>query len=190
MLGSIIVLFKLIYEYKDVQCQLFGDFLYCLCCDECLLYGLDVVKGGCFNYYCCLQKYGWFIIFVQFMIEKGFVWQLIVVEIGVLSVKVGIVCCIGCGVLVDICYEYVCGYCCLLIVIFDLVVVEQVLVCYQQVEVKCMMSDVEVLGDVIVMCEKECLCYQCECQINGLDIVDVGDLIVFGVELVWKLICY
>jgi Zn-finger nucleic acid-binding protein len=186
--GSIIELFKLIHEHKDAPRQPLSDPLHCPRCDERLLHGLDVVKSGRFNYHRCLQKHGRFTTFAQFMIEKGFVRQLTATEVGALSAKVGIVRCTGCGAPVDIRHEHACGHCRSPIAILDPAAVEQALARYKQAEVKRTTSDVETLGDAIVMRERERSRYQRDRQSNGLDTVDVGDLIASGAELVWNLI--
>ena len=186
--GSIIELFKLIHEHRDAPHQPLSDPLHCPRCHERLLHGLDVAKGGRFNYHRCLQKHGRFTTFAQFMIEKGFVRQLTAAEIGALSAKVGIVRCTGCGAPVDIRHDHACGHCRSPIAILDPAAVEQALARYQQAEVKRTTPDIEALGDAIVMREKERSRYQRESRSATLDTVDVGDLIASGAELVWNLI--
>ena len=46
----------------------------------------------------------------------------------------------------------------------------------------------EALGDAIVMRERDKSHRQRETKVDALDSLDVGDLLVDGVELVWKLI--
>ena len=132
------------------------DPLKCPRCSDKLLHGLDVAKhGGKFNYHRCLQKHGRFTTFAQFMIEKGFVRQLNPAEIDDLSATVGIIRCMGCGAPVDIRKDHACGHCRAPIAILDSTAVEQALARYQHAELKRSTRDVEMLGDAIIMRERE-----------------------------------
>jgi hypothetical protein len=185
--GGIIELFKLIHDHRDGQRLPLRDPLHCPRCNERLLHGLDVGKhGGQFNYHRCLQKHGRFTTFAQFMIEKGFVRQLTAAEIGELAVKIGTVRCNGCGAPVDIRKDHACTHCRSPITILDPAAVEQALARYQQAEVKRTMVDVDALGDAIVMRERENSRYQHEKRQGRIEDIDVGDLLISGVELAWK----
>lgn len=186
--GGIIELFKLIHEHRDDQRLPLRDVLNCPRCNEKLLLGLDLAKaGGRFNYHRCLQKHGRFTTFAQFMIEKGFIRQLTAAEISELSVRIGVVHCTGCGAPVDIRRDHACGHCRSPIAILDPAAVEQALARYQQAEVKRQTPDMEALGDAIVMREKELSRRQRERKTPSLESMDVGDLIVSGVEMLWNL---
>ena len=185
--GGILELFRLIHEHRDAQRLPLRDPLRCPRCSEKLLHGLDVARpGGQFNYHRCLQKHGRFTTFAQFMIEKGFVRQLTAAEIGALAAKVGTVRCNGCGAPVDIRKDHACTHCRSPIAILDPEAVEQALARYQQAEVKRTTVDVEALGDIIVMREREKSRRQRERR-EDLGSVDIGDLLVSGVEMAWKL---
>lgn len=187
--GGIIELFKLIHAHRDGQRLPLSDPLRCPRCTEKLLHGLDVAKhGGQFNYHRCLQKHGRFTTFAQFMIEKGFVRQLSAAEVDELAVKVGTIRCNGCGAPVDIRREHACGHCRSPITILDPTAVEQALARFQQAEVKRTTRDVEALGDAIVMREREKSRYQREKRQGRIEDLEVGDLLVDGVELIWNLI--
>ncbi|WP_153131066.1 zf-TFIIB domain-containing protein [Dechloromonas hortensis] len=187
--GGIIELFKLIHAHRDGQRLPLSDPLRCPRCTEKLLHGLDVAKhGGQFNYHRCLQKHGRFTTFAQFMIEKGFVRQLSAAEIDELAVKVGTIRCNGCGAPVDIRREHACGHCRSPIAILDPTAVEQALARFQQAEVRRTTRDVEALGDAIVMREREKSRYQREKRQGRIEDLEVGDLLVDGVELIWNLI--
>lgn len=187
--GGIIELFKLIHAHRDGQRLPLSDPLRCPRCAEKLLHGLDVAKhGGQFNYHRCLQKHGRFTTFAQFMIEKGFVRQLSSAEISELAVKVGSIRCNGCGAPVDIRKEHACGHCRSPIAILDPAAVEQALSRFQQAEVKRTTRDVEALGDAIVMREREKSRYQREKRQGRIEDLEIGDLLVDGVELIWNLI--
>lgn len=181
--GSVIELFKLIHKHRDDQRLPLREPLACPRCNERMLHGLDVSRhGGKFNYHRCLQKHGRFTTFAQFMIEKGFVRQLSDAEISELAAKVGTVRCTGCGAPIDIRRDHACGHCRSPIAILDPSAVEQALARFQQAEVKRTTRDVEALGDAIVMREREKSRYQREKQLGRIDELDVGDLIVSGVE--------
>lgn len=187
--GGIIELFKLIHAHRDGQRLPLSDPLRCPRCTEKLLHGLDVAKhGGQFNYHRCLQKHGRFTTFAQFMIEKGFVRQLSAAEVDELAVKVGTIRCNGCGAPVDIRREHACGHCRSPITILDPTAVEQALARFQQAEVKRTTRDVEALSDAIVMREREKSRYQRERRQGRIEDLEVGDLLVDGVELIWNLI--
>ncbi len=187
--GGIIELFKLLHEHRDDQRMPLRDSLACPRCGDRLLQGLDLARhGGQFNYHRCLQKHGRFTTFAQFMIEKGVVRQLNASEIGRLAAKVGTVRCNGCGAPVDISKDHACRHCRSPIAILDPAAVEQALARYQQAEIKRTTLDVDALGDAIVMREREKSRYQREKRQGRVEDIDVGDLLLDGVELVWKLI--
>ena len=185
--GGIIELFKSIHAHRDGQRLPLTDPLHCPRCNESLLHGLDVAKhGGKFNYHRCLQKHGRFTTFAQFMIEKGFVRQLTAAEIGQLAIKVATIRCSGCGAPVDIRKDHACTHCRSPITILDPAAVEQALARYQQAEVKRTTVDVDALGDAIVMRERENSRHQREKRQGRIEDIDVGDLLISGVELAWK----
>ena len=182
--GGTLELFKLLHQHRDDQRQPLTDPLRCPRCKEKLLHGMDVAKhGGGFNYHRCLQKHGRFTTFAQFMIEKGFVRQLSPAEITELSAKVGIIRCNACGAPVDIRKDHACGHCRSPISILDPEAVENALSRYKHAEEKRTTRDVEMLGDAIVMRERE----KSRQKRLGLDekieLADVGDLIATGLEL-------
>ena len=182
--GGTLELFKLLHQHRDDQRQPLTDPLRCPRCKEKLLHGMDVAKhGGGFNYHRCLQKHGRFTTFSQFMIEKGFVRQLSAAEITELSAKVGIVRCNACGAPVDIRQDHACSHCRSPISILDPEAVENALSRYKHAEEKRTTRDVEMLGDAIVMRERE----KSRQKRMGLDekieLADVGDLIATGLEL-------
>ena len=186
--GGIIELFKLIHEHRDAQRLPLNAALDCPRCHERLLHGLDLARGGRFNYYRCLQKHGRFTTFAQFMIEKGFVRQLTATEIAELKEKVGVVRCTGCGAPIDIRHDSACSHCRSPITILDPEAVEQALAGYQQAEVKRTTVNIEALGDAIVLREKEKSRAQRERRQGQIEDIDIGDLLVTGVEMVWKLL--
>lgn len=186
--GGIIELFKLIHEHRDEQRLPLNAVLDCPRCHERLLHGLDLARGGRFNYYRCLQKHGRFTAFAQFMIEKGFVRQLTAAEISELREKVGVVRCTSCGAPIDIRQDSACSHCRSPIAILDPEAVEQALAGYQQAEIKRTTVDIDALGDAIVLREKEKSRWQREQRQGRIEDIDIGDLLVTGVEMAWKLL--
>lgn len=188
--GSIIELFRLIHAHRDEPRQPLGEPLKCPRCNEKLLHGMDIAKGGRFNYHRCLQQHGRFTTFSQFMIEKGFVRQLNDAEINTLKAQVGTIRCNGCGAPVDIRQDHACTHCKAPITILDPSAVEQALATYQQAEVRRTTRDVELLGDAIVMREKERSRQQREGRHSSYanEGADIGDLFVDGIDLVFSLL--
>lgn len=188
--GGIVELFKQLHEHHDDQRIPLRDPLTCPRCNEKLLHGLDVAKhGGKFNYHRCLQKHGRFTTFAQFMIEKGFVRQLNPAEIDELSAKVGIIRCMGCGAPVDIRKDHACGHCRAPISILDPGAVEQALSRFQHAEDRRTTRDVEMLGDAIVMREREkSRLKRMKQEPENTGIIDAIDLISAGAEFVWNII--
>ena len=188
--GGIVQLFKLLHEHRDDQRLPLRDPLHCPRCNERLLHGIDHVKhGGQFNYHRCLQKHGRFSTFGQFMIEKGFVRQLVPAEVSALAARVGTIRCDGCGAPVDIRHDHACPHCRAPIAVLDPAAVEQALARYEHAEIKRTTVDVETLGDAIVMHEKEkSRQSRLKREPENTSIIDVIDLVSAGVELVWTLL--
>ena len=187
--GGIIELFKLLNEHRDDQHQPLRDPLQCPRCREKLLHGIDHAKhGGQFNYHRCLQKHGRFTTFGQFMIEKGFVRQLAPAEITALAARVGTIRCNGCGAPVDIRHNHACTHCRAPIAILDADAVEQALARYQHAEIKRTTVNVDALGDAIVMREREKSRLNREQPRGRIEDIEVGDLLLSGVELIWNLV--
>lgn len=190
--GGIVELFRLIHEHRDTERRPRPGKLHCPRCDDTLLHGLDIAKGGRFNYDRCLQKHGRFTGFAQFMIEKGFVRQLTPAEIEELRRKVGTVRCSGCGAPVDIVRDSACAHCGAPLAILDPAAVESALAAYRQVEVDRVTPTPERLADLILMNEKERLRRQRDRRADRLEggielgegLGDIGDLILSGIDTV------
>lgn len=187
--GGIIELFKLLNEHRDDLRQPLRDPLHCPRCREKLLHGIDHAKhGGQFNYHRCLQKHGRFSTFGQFMIEKGFVRQLAPAEITALAARVGTIRCNGCGAPVDIRHNHACTHCRAPIAILDADAVEQALARYQHAEIKRTTINVDALGDAIVTREREKSRRNREQPRGRIEDIEVGDLLLSGIELIWNLV--
>lgn len=182
--ASVIALFKMIHEHRDEQRLPLAAALSCPRCNERLIASQDRVKSGLFNYLRCLQQHGRFITFGQFMIEKGFVRQLSGAEINELKARVGVIRCAGCGAPVDIRKDSACSHCRAPIAILDPQAVEAALAGYQQVAMRQAVAPApEVLADAILSNERERRRRQRE-QGNAGD-VDLGDLLLDGVAMIW-----
>ena len=115
----------------------------------------DIVRSGRFTYHHCPQDHGRFTAFAQFMIEKGFVRQLVPAEIKSLAARIGIVHCTGCGAPVDIRTEPACSHCGSPISILDPAAVEKALAAYQDKEYIHTHRDPEALADAVLSIEKQ-----------------------------------
>jgi uncharacterized protein YbaR (Trm112 family) len=184
--GGVVELFGLIYDHRDDDRTPVADVLCCPRCRERLLHGLDRVKSGSFNYHYCLQRHGRFTSFAQFMIEKGFVRQLSGAEIAALKARIGVVRCTGCGAPVDIRREAACGHCRAPLAILDPQAVERALAGYRQAEIRSKTLDPQGLADAILMTERDRSRRQRERGVAAGP--DIGDLIVSGVEIIWRLL--
>jgi len=186
--GGIIELFRLIHDHRDAQRLPLRDVVHCPRCDERLLHGLDRSKyGGQFNYHRCLQKHGRFTTFAQLMIEKGFVRQLSDSEIDELARKVGTVRCTGCGAPVNIREDHACRHCRAPIAILDPDAVDKALSRFDQAETRRTTRDVDMLGDAIILAEREKSRYEREQRLQRNQ-MDVGDVIISGVEMLWRVL--
>lgn len=188
--AGVIALFRLIHEHRDDLRQPLAATLHCPRCAERLIHSQDRVKSGLFNYLRCGQQHGRFITFAQFMIEKGFVRQLNGAEIKQLRARIGMVSCTGCGAPVDIRQESACGHCRAPIAILDVDAVEKALVGYHQAAQRgAAAPDPEALAEAILLTERERSQRRRESsQPNNVLTADIGDLLLDGVEQVWKLI--
>lgn len=185
--GGIVELFKLIHEHHNATRRPLRDLLQCPRCHEKLKHGTDVTKyGGRFNYHRCLQKHGRFTTFSQFMIEKGFVKRLTTSEIAKLTLKISTIRCGGCGAPVDISQHHACTHCRSPITILDPVAVEQALARYQRAETQWTKVDVNPLAETILMRERYKAHHHPDEKNDVLNRLDVVDLLVSGIEMVWK----
>lgn len=184
--GGVVDLFRLIHEHRDGQRLPLADVLRCPRCTDALLHGLDRVKTGVFNYHHCLQRHGRFTSFAQFMIEKGFVRQLTGAELGALKARVEVIRCASCGAPVDIRHDAACSHCRAPLAILDPAAVEKALAEYRQAEVRSQTLDPQGLADALVMVERDR--HRRQRDRGAGTGPDIGDLIVSGVEIIWRLL--
>ena len=188
--GSIIALFKLIQNHRDVQRLPLGESLHCPLCRDRLQHGLDRVKAGVFNYHRCLRQHGRFTTFAQFMTEKGFVRQLSSLEIDRLKANIGVIRCNSCGAPVDIKTDPVCGHCRSPMVVLDPTAVEQALAGYHQAEVRRTNVDPLAMADAIIEGErakksKKNEFFATPDRSSG---PELGDLLLNGIDVVWSIL--
>ncbi len=182
--GGIVDLFKTIHAHRDEPRRQHSLTPRCPRCNDVLLAGLDLVRGGRFTYHRCLQNHGRFTAFAQFMIEKGFVRQLAPAEITALAARVGTVHCTGCGAPIDIRTESACPHCASPISILDAEAVDKALADYEKKGTSQPAHDPEALADAIIAIEK-----QRSQRRPSVDFEEtpVGDVLLAGVGLVLKL---
>lgn len=180
--GGIIDLFKLIHEHRDDPRRQHPATLHCPRCKDTLVSVRDIVRSGRFTYQRCLQDHGRFTTFAQFMIEKGFVRQLVPAEIKALAARIGTVHCTGCGAPVDIRTEVACSHCSSPISILDSTAVEKALAAYHDKEYIHTHRDPETLADALLAIEKQ-RGRQTLPESDSL----VGDLFMSGLEIVGDL---
>ena len=183
--GGIVELFKLIHAHQGDSRQPYPNNLHCPRCNDPLTAVKDVARSGRFNYQRCLQKHGRFIVFSQFMIEKGFVRQLNPAEISALSVRVGTIRCSGCGAPIDMRSESTCSHCGAPIAILDEKAVASALAGYQKDEDKRHNADPEAIAEALLSIERQ---RQKSELIPGhpLSQADLGDLIFDGLVTVGR----
>ena len=184
---GVITLFKLLHQHRDDQRLPLAVRLLCPRCAEPMVPSQDRVKSGVFNYLRCLQQHGRFITFGQFMIEKGFVRQLLGHEIKELAAQIGTVRCTGCGAPVDIRHDSACTHCRAPIAILDPAAVEQALARYEQSALKAAAPpDPNLVAATLLQAESErSRSRQQRGEVNLLT-TDITDLFAIGIEAVWN----
>lgn len=183
--GGVIDLFKLIHAHHDDIRQPQAPRLHCPRCKETLLPVQDIAKSGRFTYQRCLQRHGRFVVFAQFMIEKGFVRQLAPMEIKELAARVGTIRCSGCGAPLDIRTDSVCPHCAAPIAILDEQAVEEALSAYQSKENQNQSTrrNPEAMADALLAVERQRnpLFRKPASTVPPLLEADLGDLLMSGI---------
>jgi hypothetical protein len=181
--SGVIELFRLINEHRgDPQLQLEAA-LPCPRCGDTLAPTMDRSKSGAFNYLRCLGQHGHFIVFAQFMIEKGFVRQLSHAELQALKSAIGVVHCSGCGGPIDIRKDSACPFCHAPLALLDPQAVESALAAYvQSADTKHVPCDAKPLADVVGKTPPEPRVFS-----TGADVhADIGDLLIDGLATTWR----
>ena len=84
--------------------------------------------------------------------------------------------------------NHACNHCRAPIAILDADAIEQALARYQHAEIKRTTINVDALGDAIVMREREKSRLKREQPRGRIEDIEVGDLLLSGVELIWNLV--
>ncbi len=183
--SSVVELFVFINDHAHDQYQPLGDAMPCPRCGDHLIHSMDRAKSGAFNYLRCIHDHGHFIVFSQFMIEKGFVRQMNGAEIEKLKAEIGEIRCMGCGGPVDIRKDSACPYCHAPIALLDPAAVQSALAAYQQAaDQKNHPPDPNLLADTIINKQRELTQSQKREQVHD----DLGDLLIEGVVQAWRLV--
>jgi len=181
--GGTIELFKLLHAHRDEMRQALASRLDCPRCSAKLQASHDMVKSGKFNYYRCQRDNGRFIVFAQFMIEKGFVRQMHQKEIEELATRIQIVYCSSCGAAVDIRRDSACSHCRAPIAILDPGAVEKALANYQQADAQ--REHLRTHGDPMALAEMVMATERIERRYgDGSQEAPIGDLMLAGAAIV------
>lgn len=196
--ASVTDLFKQLHEHRDVQRNPVAPVMACPRCSSKLEHGYDIVRSGRYATSRCPHRHGRFSTFASFMIEKGFVRQLTKPEIHDLSKRVGAIYCTGCGAPVDIRKDHACPHCRSAFSLIDPDAVKSALNGYLAAEEKLARRDPDAIADALIDTERR---EQQARRAGGtaarssranpaLDAtsLDVGDLVMAGVALVWKIL--
>ena len=151
------------------------------------MHRLDSTRNGRFAYSRCPQHHGRYSAFSAFMIEKGFVRQLNGAEVAELARQVQTIRCSGCGAPVDIRREHVCTHCRSPIVILDPDAVQQALENFGEKAIRQEHIDPHAVADALVANERAKSLSAREKR-NGWLEDDISDLVLGGIETVWKLL--
>jgi hypothetical protein len=178
---GVIELFRLIGEHGNDQRLPLADKLPCPRCSEFMVPTMDRARSGAFNYLRCPRQHGHFIVFAQFMIEKGFVRQLSGAEIEKLKVGIGVIRCPGCGAPVDIRRDSACPYCHAPIALLDPSAIESALAAYHR-DADRKPPDAMLLAEAIIDKQRE-LARRPQGEVHS----DLGDLLIDGVAMAWHL---
>jgi Zn-finger nucleic acid-binding protein len=189
--GSVNELFKQLHAHRDEMQHPVANVMACPRCSRKLDKGYDLVRSGRYMTYRCPEKHGRYSSFSSFMVEKGFVRQMTPAEIADLAKRVGAIYCTGCGAPVDIRKDHACPHCRSAFSLLDPDAVENALKGYHQAEVKRTTRDPVSMADAIVESERTRARADRQRQLEGARDaggLDVADLLVAGVGLVWKVL--
>lgn len=194
--AGVIELFRTLHAHRGEPAQPLAHELRCPRCRRALQQGVDLVRSGRFITHRCPQRHGRFSTFSSFMIEKGFVRLLTKPEIADLAERVRVIHCTGCGAPVDLRQHDSCPYCKSAFSLLDPSAVERALAGYgQQAQRQAEGARPADLADALVSLERDRERARREAQRSRLSGgepdplgVDVTDLWITGVELVWKVL--
>ena len=189
---GVVELFRQLHEHRSDPQTALAHAMHCPRCRRGLSEGSDVVRSGRFITYRCPQRHGRFSTFSSFMIEKGFVRQLSPLEVTDLAERLRVIHCGSCGAPVDLRKDHACPYCRAAFSLLDPNAVEQALAGYgkQAARVEQGPSRAD-LADALVLIERDRERARREEKKERWQNnrgVDVDDLWVAGVSLVWDLL--
>ncbi len=185
--AGVLELFRLLHEHHADLRQPWPGVLRCPRCRDPLLNCLDSTRAGRFAYSRCPQRHGRFSAFSAFMIEKGFVRQLNGVEIDDLARQVQSIRCSGCGAPVDIRRDHVCSHCRSPIVILDPDAVHTALDDFGRRASRQAHTDPYAVADALIANERA-KSQLVRHEPKSLLETDLADLVLGGIESVWKLL--
>lgn len=176
---SIVTLFRLIQTHESEALHPQAPILHCPICNDRLNSCRDRTRSGQFTYHRCLQRHGRYTPFGQFMIEKGFVRQLVPAEIRSIAASIGTIRCSGCGAPIDIKTQDACPHCGAPVAILDPNAVTKALAGYQAADEKLRTIDYNAMADAILLRERR--------TATATD-AGFGDLIVSGIGMALDLL--
>lgn len=191
--AAVVALFKLLHEHRNDAQQSLAHKLACPRCSRALAQGFDVVKSGRYITYRCAQRHGRFSTFASFMIEKGFVRQLSVLEIDDMAQKVGVIYCNSCGAPVDLRKDHACPHCRSALSLLDPQAVERAMQGYASAASNAGKLKIPELADALVMVERDRLQAEREAKSQRGTLFATegsgrGDLWAAGLALVWQVL--
>ncbi|MCP5228202.1 zf-TFIIB domain-containing protein [Accumulibacter sp.] len=185
--AGVLELFRLLHEHQADLRQPWRDVLQCPRCRERLMHRLDSTRSGRFAYSRCPQHHGRYTAFAAFMIEKGFVRQLNGAEVAELARQVQTIRCSGCGAPVDIRRDNVCSHCRSPIVVLDPDAVQDALDNFGERASRQEHLNPHAVADALVANERAKSMRSREKRRSFLE-EDISDLVLGGIETVWKLL--
>jgi hypothetical protein len=186
--AGVLELFRLLHQHHADLRQPWPGVLRCPRCREPLLDCLDSTRAGRFAYSRCVQRHGRFSAFAAFMIEKGFVRQLNGAEVEDLARQVQSIRCAGCGAPVDIRRDPVCTHCRSPIVILDPAAVDNALADFGRRASQQAQIDPHAVADALIANQRAGKASPASPKRYGLLEADLSDLVLGGIETVWKLL--
>jgi len=189
--AGVVALFKLLHEHRNDAQLALAHQLACPRCSRVLTQGFDVVKSGRYITYRCAQRHGRFSTFASFMIEKGFVRQLSVLEIDQMAQKVGVIYCNSCGAPVDLRKDHACPHCRSALSLLDPQAVERAMQGYATAASNAGQLKIPELADALMMVERDRLQAEREAKSKHGSLFAAqghgrGDLWAAGLALVWE----
>jgi hypothetical protein len=145
---GVMQLFRDIHEHR-AKPRPVQDTLKCPRCDHRLQARQDIGKNGRFSFHACAAGEGRFMLFSQFLVEKGFVRRLTNAQITLLRTRVSVVRCSACGTPVDLQRDTACPACHTPVSILDPKAVQAALASYGEVKKAKALGEIDLLEAVL-----------------------------------------